>query len=52
MNFAFLVEITLLKTSLTAVISAAGALTSPGKLIIFPPKVIWVQPVSYFGGCI
>ena len=52
MNFLFLVDRTLLKTSLGVVRYAIGVVTSPGKLIIFTITVSCVQRISDFCGCI
>ena len=52
MNFSFLTKITLLKIILSVAISAVNVVTSPGKLVRFPPTVSRVQRVSYFCGCI
>ena len=46
MNFSFLVQINLLKMGLDVVRSTVGVVTSPGKLIRFPPTVSWVRCVS------
>ena len=50
MNFLFLVDRTLLKMSLAVVRSDVYLVTSPGKLIIFPPKLSRVRFVSAFCG--
>ena len=50
MDFAFLVERTLLNIIWAVVKPTVGALTSPGKLIRFPPKLSRVQCVLYFCG--
>ena len=52
MNFVFFVDNTLLKMSLAIMRSAVGVVTSPGKLIKFPPTVSLVQCVSAFYGLI
>ena len=52
MNFAFFVDNTLLKMSLAVMISDVGVVTSPGKLIKFPPTVSMVQCSSAFCGLI
>ena len=52
MNFAFFVDNTLLKMSLAVMRSAVGVVTSPGKLIKFPPTVSLVRCVSAFYGLI
>ena len=52
MNFAFFVDNTVLKMSLDVMRSAVGVVTSPGKLIKFPPTVSLVRCVSAFCGLI
>ena len=52
MNFTFFVDNKLLKMSLAVMGSDVGVVTSPGKLIKFPPTVSWVQCVSAFCVCI
>ena len=49
-NVVFLVKRTLFKMILAVVRFAVGVLTSPGKLIIFPPTVSRVLCVSDFCG--
>ena len=52
MDFAFLVERTLLKISFEVVRSAVGVVASPRNLIIIPYIVSRLQCVSYSFGCI
>ena len=51
-NFAFFVDNKLLKMSLAVMRSAVGVVTSPGKLIKFPPIVSLVKCLSAFCGLI
>ena len=51
-NFLFFVYDTLLKMILAVIQSTVGFVTSPGKLIKFPPTVSSVRCVSAFCGCI
>ena len=48
MNFAFLVEMMLLRSSFTVSRSAVGVPQSPGKLTRFPPIVTRVLYLSFF----
>ena len=52
MNFVFYVDNTLLKMGLAVVRADVGVVTSPGKLIKFPPTLSQVQCVSSFCGFI
>ena len=50
MNFAFFVDNTLLNMRVAVMIYSVGVVTSPGKLIKFPPTVSLVRYVSTFCG--